>query len=489
MTKATPSKLNNSRGAKIYRRAPMKKSTLRQTLLAELLIVSCLSVAVVSCGSDGDGNGASSSTPDAADTETTGTDDGTAKDDAMTQFAPFRDDCTITTGPADSAEQTTKNLERAFVQIESGSVVCLVDGTYKVKRELTVNASNVAIRGQSQEGTVLDFAPQNEGANGILAQSKRNFAAANFTVKNTSSDALKAKGTDGVVMKNITVTWDRGPSPKNAAYALYPVEAKNVLIEGSKISYARDAGVYLGQSKNAIIRNNETFGNVIGIEVENTFRAAVYDNNTHDNSNGILVINLPDLQVKGGGKNLVYDNSVKNNNQDNFAKEGTTAASMPAGSGILVVVADNNEIRNNTIQSNQSVGIGVVSAILLNDSGSDDEKYDPMPEGNWIHDNTLKDNGGSPKGQANVAARDDGTVPQVFWDGQFDDEKDNTDGSLTNCFQNNETPDGTAIELGFIGATNQCKDEAASSKFCQNNCSHSALSEVTLPDRVLEMAK
>lgn len=411
--------------------------------------------------------------------------------DAGSEFQAFHDDCTRTTGPGADAEETTQNLERVFARSEEGDVICMIDGDYQVKRELSITENDVTILGESQEGTVLDFAQQKEGANGILAQVSKNFAAMNFTVKNTASDSIKAKGTDGVVFKDLTVTWDAEVSEENGAYALYPVEAANVLIEGCTVSYARDAGVYLGQSDTAILRDNEAFGNVVGIEIENTYRAEAYDNHAHDNADGFLVINLPDLMVKGGGQNLVYDNLIENNNIENFGKEGTAVEKMPQGTGMLVVATDNNEIRDNTIKDNQSIGIGVVSYEIIEPTGAKDEEFDPFPEGNWVHDNVLDNNGYDAKDRAVIAQQMDGKVPQVFWDGNFDDGKDNSDKSLTNCFGANKKSDDSAVGLEIIAIQNQCPDDEMGdgASFCENDCTKDKVESVELPDRVTAMAE
>jgi len=47
---------------------------------------------------------------------------------------------------------------------------------------------------------------------------------------------------------------------------------------------AADAGSYVGQSKNVIVRNNRAESNVAGIEIENTQGADVYDNVAVDNT-------------------------------------------------------------------------------------------------------------------------------------------------------------------------------------------------------------
>ena len=49
---------------------------------------------------------------------------------------------------------------------------------------------------------------------------------------------------------------DRRPAPDNGAYGLYPVQWSNVLIEDTVVIGASDAGVYVGQSDQIVVRNN-----------------------------------------------------------------------------------------------------------------------------------------------------------------------------------------------------------------------------------------
>lgn len=72
--------------------------------------------------------------------------------------------------------------------------------------------------------------------------------------------------------------WTNGPDANNGAYGVYPVSSKNVLIEGVTVRGAADAGIYVGQSEDIVVRNSLAEYNVAGIEIENSFRADVYGN-------------------------------------------------------------------------------------------------------------------------------------------------------------------------------------------------------------------
>src|SRR2546428_10664016 len=75
-------------------------------------------------------------------------------------------------------------------------------------------------------------------------------------------------------------------------YAVYPVECTGVLVEGCVVSGAKDAGIYVGQSRDIVVRNNEVFHNVAGIEIEKSVRALVANNSAHHNTAGILGVLL-----------------------------------------------------------------------------------------------------------------------------------------------------------------------------------------------------
>ena len=64
---------------------------------------------------------------------------------------------------------------------------------------------------------------------------------------------------------------------------------KDVLIDGCVAIGASDAGIYVGQSQNIIVKNSIAQYNVAGIEIENSFYADVFDNLTSHNTGGILV--------------------------------------------------------------------------------------------------------------------------------------------------------------------------------------------------------
>ena len=152
---------------------------------------------------------------------------------------------------------------------------------------------------------------------------------------------------------------------------------------------ASDAGIYVGQSEDIIVRYSEAFDNVAGIEIENSTRADVYGNNVHGNTGGILVFDLPDLPVKEGKLVRIFDNIIKNNNLDNFAPEGNIVGKVPAGTGIMIMATEMVEVFQNTIIDNKTAGTAIVSYFITEEETKDTE-YNPYTSSIYIHDNIYR---------------------------------------------------------------------------------------------------
>ena len=80
---------------------------------------------------------------------------------------------------------------------------------------------------------------------------------------------------DGVTIRKVRAEWTGGPGEKNGSYGIYPVKCKNVLIEDSASSGAADAGIYVGQSKNIIVRRSRAEYNVAGMRTRKIRRVPV----------------------------------------------------------------------------------------------------------------------------------------------------------------------------------------------------------------------
>jgi parallel beta-helix repeat protein len=349
------------------------------------------------------------------------------------------DGCTQFVEPIADPDADHAAIQRVLGDARPGDVVCFRPGTYPLHDELTLTHSNVELRGALGGDSVLDFSNQERGANGLSVMAD-GFLMSWLTVKNTAGDALRIEKSTGVTVRNVTITWDSADPGTHGGYGLYPTESTQVLLDHCRVSGASDAGIYVGQSSQIVLRDNEAFGNVAGIEVENSVDAEVYGNFAHDNTAGLLVLNLPSLPAKGCHRVNAHDNRVVDNNGASFAAPGSIVSQLPSGTGILVLASDDNEIHENEIRGNDSIGLGVLSFLVVGDPRQQDPAYDPWPEGNFLHHNHLEGNGLDPMGMAatlvSLVTPGGDAAEQIVWDGAVDPSK--TDGSARNCFDAND---------------------------------------------------
>ena len=368
------------------------------------------------------------------------------------------DKCTVSVPPSDDAQD---KLQGAFIDAKSGDTICLEKGTYKLTGQLSLATDHVTVRGV--DGTLLDFSDQSSGANGIELSADHD-TLDTLHIQNTKGDGVRATQVDYPTIRNVRVEWTNGPSTDNGGYGIYPVTSGHVLVEHCFASGASDTGIYVGQSHDIIVRDNEATENVTGIEIENSTDAEVYNNDLHGNSAGVLVFNLPGLEVKDGKRANVHDNTITANNLDNFAQEGNIVHDVPTGTGMFIEASDDNEIHDNTIKDNQSMGISIVSWFVAqrDEEGHKDPDYDWYPERNNVHDNKLSGNGEDPKGSASLIAALVGidAIPNLAWDGIIDDGKldgESADNgvppmSLINCFKDNGDASFINLDVGNNGA-------------------------------------
>lgn len=318
-------------------------------------------------------------------------------------------DLAIAPGP-DAAEQ----LAEALITAKPGDTVWLGIGRYELADGLSLAVNDVSIRGIGPEASILSFAGQKGGGEGLLVTSNR-VTLDGFAVENAKGDGIKAKGGDQITFRNLRVEWTGGPNEKNGAYGVYPVACKNVLIDGVTVRGASDAGIYVGQSQDIVVRNSLAEYNVAGIEIENSWRADVHNNVTRHNTGGILVFDLPNLPQQGGRDVRIFANAVTDNDTDNFAPKGNTVAMVPRGLGIMVMANRNVHVFGNRLSGNATTH--VLIAAYPNDYK--DDKYMFVPRGVYVHDNEYGPGGTDPTGEVGdtISKITGKPVPEVVWDG------------------------------------------------------------------------
>src|SRR5262245_43535306 len=310
-----------------------------------------------------------------------------------------------------------KELQEKLIGAKAGTVIEIPEGKFQFEKTLSLTVDGVTIRGRGMDKSILSFSGQKAGAQGVLVKAN-DFTIEDVAIEDTAGDALTVQGGNNIIIRRVRAEWTRGSNPDNGPYAIYPVECKNVLVEGSVAKGAADAGIYVGQSENVVLRGNRAEYNVDGFEVENTVNADVYDNVMTHNTSGIGVFNLPNLPKQGGRLVRVFHNQIVENNSKNFAPPSLgPIASLPAGIGIFVLAIKDVEVFGNKIADNNSTNVflihyetGIGDSLVTTASSPitqqifapEDKRYYPYLQQIYIHDNEISGGGKSPDGRVAV---------------------------------------------------------------------------------------
>ncbi|MEO9969735.1 MAG: parallel beta-helix domain-containing protein [Hyphomonadaceae bacterium] len=313
--------------------------------------------------------------------------------------------------PAD--ERFVEHLQTALITADEGDKIQLPEGTFNLTDGLSLDVNRVTLAGVGQGKTVLSFAGQEGAGEGLLVTSD-DVTLTDFTMQDTAGDGIKSKGADRITYTDLTVEWTGGPLATNGAYGVYPVESADVLVDAVTVRGASDAGIYVGQSRNIIVRNSLVEYNVAGIEIENSIGADVHDNVAENNTGGVLVFDLPDLPMVGGHSTRIFNNRIVNNNTDNFAPPGNIVASVPSGSGVMVLANENVHIFDNELSNNRTAHV----LLAAYQDEFEDARYNPLPRNVVVRDNSYEGGGDDPQGAlAGLAALVGGALPPIVWDG------------------------------------------------------------------------
>lgn len=299
-----------------------------------------------------------------------------------------------------SAEDVEKVVED-FIMAEDSATIEIPAGYYELSTQLILdNKNHIIIKGAGMDQTVLSFKNLKSGGEGVKIVGN-SITIQDLTIEDAPGDGIKSQHSDGITFRRINVTWTNGDKSKNGTYAIYPVQCKNVLIDECIASHSRDAGIYVGQSENIVVKNSLAFGNVAGIEIENCDNAEVYGNVARDNAGGILVFNLPGLPKSDGRRTRIFDNDIIDNNHENFATalseepNGNTVTMIPPGSGVVLLAAKEVEVFNNRILRNKTLGVAIAN-YQITGFPSEAPNWSPFTTDIYVHDNEYDNSEGFP---------------------------------------------------------------------------------------------
>jgi parallel beta-helix repeat protein len=230
--------------------------------------------------------------------------------------------------------------------------------------------------------------------NGIFAANVDGLVFQGLEVFDWDENGIFVTGATGVTFRDVV-----GDGNANSVYAIYPVQSRDVLIEGCVARRIADAGIYVGQDENIVVRYNLAEDNVAGIEIENSAFAQVYGNLARHNTGGMLVFKLPGPPLQLSNDHEVFDNVSIDNDTPNFGDPNSAVGAIPDGTGLLVLSNDSSDFHHNILQGNGTFGLAVVdqrTVNLLSPGSFNPESPDQRAEGNIFRDNLITGNAFNP---------------------------------------------------------------------------------------------
>lgn len=279
--------------------------------------------------------------------------------------------------------QAGESIQAAVNKALPGDTIRVMPGTYR--ETVFIDKENITLQGVVVDGKWAVMDGGGKLNDGILA-SGHGVVIQKFWIKGYKGNGIMTQGANNYKILDNYV--DGG------FYGIFPQFGKNGLVARNRTTRVEDAGIYVGMSDNVDIVGNEAWGNVIGIESENSRDMLIEGNYVHDNTNGFAITLIPGLPVKDAARTTVRQNFIINNNLKNFAPPSSIAASMPAGVGVLLLAVKDATLEGNIISGNKT------TAVLTTDHATfgmpSDTKLDPFPANIATLDNNYADNGNNP---------------------------------------------------------------------------------------------
>jgi parallel beta-helix repeat protein len=274
------------------------------------------------------------------------------------------------------------SIQTAVETAQPGDTIQVMPGTYS--ETVYIDKDDIHLVGVIEQGERATMDGLGK-LNDAILYSGNNIIIENFRITRYKGNGIMGQAGNNFEIRNNVIV-DTG------IYGIFPQLGTNGLVEHNVVSGIEDAAIYIGMSDNIHVAYNEVFDSVAGIEIENSRHAVVEHNNAHHNTGGILAFVTPGLPIKTTEDVIIRNNFVLDNNTPNFGAPGSIVSGIPAGTGILVMAADDVIIEGNIISNNKTAGI------IINDHSfattiTMDVESDPNSDRTMILDNVMLNNG------------------------------------------------------------------------------------------------
>ena len=280
------------------------------------------------------------------------------------------------------------SIQAAVDASNPGDTVRVPPGVYH--ENVLVTKDNITIEGSA--GAILD----GTGLTGSGITVRSSLPSAIINGFRLSGLRIQNYIRNGVILNRVNnYQVDHGEYIDNQAYGIFPIRSTHGVIEFNRVSGSDDTGIYIGQSNDAVIRNNHVTDCTVAISAEVSTHIIVQDNKVVDNSVGMLAAVLPGLSVTETRNIQITRNLfIRNNRPNPVSDPGDILSQLPTGVGILIFGADQVTVTENKVLENNSAGITVVQVPPA--LAALDPRIEPLPNQNMISMNVVLSNGSNP---------------------------------------------------------------------------------------------
>jgi parallel beta-helix repeat protein len=278
-----------------------------------------------------------------------------------------------------------ESIQAAVAKAQPGDTVQVLPGTYR--DTVYIDKDDIALVGVVHGGDWPTLDGEGKRNDAVL-YSGNGIRVENLKIMNFKGNAIMGQAGNNFVIRHNWIA-------NAGVYGIFPEFAQNGLIEYNTLTGIEDAAIYVGMCDNVHVAHNEVYGNVAGIEIENSRHAIVEHNLATDNAGGILAFITPGLPIKTTFDVIIRDNFVVANNHKNFGAPGSIVSGVPSGTGVIIMAADDVVIENNVIRDNKNAGIIVADHKSFANITPDPEA-DPNPDRISVLWNLFANNGYEP---------------------------------------------------------------------------------------------
>jgi len=345
----------------------------------------------------------------------------------------------------------TDAIETAVNGAAPGAKLLVASGTYEDPATIEQDGLRIVGCGGATNDRPRLVKPDScpdpgECARGIFAADVDGLVFQSLEVEGWTGDGIFVTGAQGVTFRDIVGDGGAG-DPTSSRYAVFPVNSSGILVETCQVRDISDAGIYVGQSSDIVVRFNEITTSVAGIELENSAFGVAHNNFATGNTAGILVFKDGSLPVQLSNDHRVAHNVFVDNNGPNYGSGNV--AGVPVGTGILLISDDDGLYEYNLVTGNDSFGFGLVDQVAA-DFNQSDELEDVRATGATVRHNVFAGNGGNPDDEAPFGA----DFAMILFAGNVDGVPlYGTPPVHGNCFEDDNLVEQDPI---FLGVPNQC---------------------------------